>query len=116
MEYFKKREKVIMTNVQKFIKKYNSLVDIIGAEKSNFYDWKIKTRLGVFWFSIHHKPDEKRVKLYSIYGCFSKPGIAWTEFNCNPHSGKHNFHYTNFENCIDNFKWFLEKLLDKEIN
>ena len=105
-----------MTNVQKFIKKYNSLVDNIGAEKSNFYDWKINTRLGIFSFGIHHKLNEKRVKLYSIYGCFNESKTAWLEFGCNPHSGKHNFYDTNFENCIDNFKWFLEKLLDKEIN
>jgi len=104
-----------MTNIQKFIKKYNSLINVIGAEKSNFYDWQINTRLGVFLFSIHHKSDEKRVKVYSIFGRFDEENKAREEFDCNPYNGKYNFHYINFDDCIANFKWFLERLLKKEI-
>lgn len=99
------------TKIQKFIKEYEYLKSCIdGVEEPGvlIYDWKFNTRVGVFSVSIHHKPDEKRVNLYSIFGRFEEPKRAYEVYSCNQYSGKYNFHQSFPNNCLEQFQAFIE--------
>jgi hypothetical protein len=109
-----------MTKIQKFLKEYEYLKSCIeGAEEPGElgYDWKVNTkRFGIFSVSIHHKEDEKRVKGYSIFGCFEEPNRAKIKYPCNPYSGKYNFHQFDPNECLNFFQEFLENSMGIHID
>ena len=106
-----------MTKVQLLIKAVNQMAKELDATDGNLgYTFKIKTKVGNYIFRAFHEPDEKRVKIYSIVGRFEDVDRAKEMFDCNPHSGKHNFHYREMDDCLDFFQQFLENATDKELS
>lgn len=108
-----------MTKIQKFIKAVESMAKEVEAELMKdyigSYKFKVDTKVGPYMFGLHHDRDEKRVKVYSIFGRFDNADKAKEVYNCNPYSGKHNFHYFNANDCLDFFQDFLTDATDKEM-
>lgn len=107
-----------MTKIQKFIKEYKYLKSCVESEEPGElrYDWKVNTKVGIFSVSIHDKGDEKQTKVYSIYGMFKEPGKARDVYNCNPYSGKYNFHKFDPNECLEAFQTFLEDSIGIKID
>lgn len=108
-----------MTKIQKFIHEITHIAEQIGAKKPGKlgYDWQVETRVGTYSFSIFHKSDEKRVRVYSIVGRFEEPKRAHAVYPCtNKFSGKYNFHQVDMDACLELFLWLLEDSTGKEID
>jgi len=108
-----------MTKIQKFLKEYKYLKSCVEHEEHGElgYKWKFKTKhVGVFSVSIHHKPDEKRVRVYSVFGRFEEPKRAYEVYLCNQYSGKYNFHQCSPNNCLEQFQSFIEDSMGIEID
>jgi len=108
-----------MTKIQRFIKAVEKMAKKIGAEPIEnsvlSYKFKVDTKVGPYMFGLHHNRDEKRVKVYSIFGRFDDVDKAKEVCDCNPYSGKHNFHYFNANHCLDFFQDFLEDVTGKDM-
>ena len=99
------------TKIQKFLKELEYLKSCIEGVKEPgdlLYDWQFMTTVGIYSVSIHHKPDEKRNELYSIYGCFEEPKRARKVWACNKYSGKYNFHCSDPNECLDRFQTLIQ--------
>jgi len=49
-------------------------------------------------------------KVYSVFTKFKNPGKALEVFECNPHTGKYNFHYDDTKPLFFWFECFLNNL------
>jgi len=100
-----------MTNGERFNKAILKLIEKYKAIKDpeNFYKWSIETIYGSLKITIHEP--EKRQKLFSIFCRFDEPEKARAHTDCNPNSGKWNFHITDWKECIEIFESNLKKII-----
>ena len=49
--------------------------------------------------------------LYSVFTRFEEPEKATEKFGCSFYSGKHNFHYSDPEQCYTWFRCFIEEVI-----
>ena len=81
------------------------LLTKFGAEKSELYQYKIKTEnLGDLYISLH---DDSLSYCYSIFTRFEDVDKAKQYVDCNPFSGKFNFHSGSSKTILSDFTRFL---------
>jgi hypothetical protein len=97
-----------MTKSEKFNKAIKKIVEDKGAKNISHNKWEIDTKHGKLSIKLHEP--EKR-KLFSVFTEFSEPDKAKEHTDCNPHTGKWNFHKTDMDKCINIFQYSLEKVL-----
>ena len=75
--------------------KFKSIIEKWLADNAiktdNHYPWILNTDYGPLHISIDQP--EKRAKILAVYSRFDDPKQASDFVNCNPYSGKWNFHY-----------------------
>lgn len=107
-----------MTKIQQFINDVKVVAEKVGATRPGIlcYDYKVDTKVGLYSFSAFHKPDEKRVRVYSIVGRFEEPERAARVYvEVNPFSGKYNFHRRDADDCLGMFIDLLKDATGKDI-
>lgn len=99
-----------MINGEKFNRTIKKIIKEHGAidTNSSMYQWSIDTNYGKLLISLH-KP-RKRQELFSVFCRFDEPERAKSHTDCNPYSGKWNFHYSKIDECIELFKFHLKKI------
>lgn len=110
-----------MTKAQRLNKAMDQLLkeaEVIVLPKSPYqtYQYTLKTRVGPYRFKVEATPDCKNKKVVSVFGRFKFVDKAKKMFNCNPFSGKYNFHYFDIDELFDNFHDFMERATGKEIS
>lgn len=95
---------------QQFITKITALLIELGAESTDF-DFTLKTKAGLLRL---HPTENIVIGLGTVFGRFEDPQAARTLVECNPYSGKWNFHYFDgwcVESAILDFAYQLKKVL-----
>jgi hypothetical protein len=97
----KKDQKEFKQTVLEYLSEYGA------TESSHYYEnsYKIDTELGDFHVTV--RDDNETV--YSIYGCFEDVEQAKEGIQCNPYTGKYNFHSDNKTECLRQFASFLSR-------
>jgi hypothetical protein len=101
-------KKTSKKNMQAFNEEVISLLEKFGATESDYYlsgGYKLETELGNY----HIKLDYDSSSIYSIFGRFENVEEAKRYTNCNPYSGKHNFHTSDKDYCILQLETFLNR-------
>ena len=100
-----------MTKDEKFQNQVIRYLQQINATEEGElgYKWRIKTPIGDLDLDMHNP--EPRQKIFSIFGRFKDPNRAKTAVDCNPYSGKWNFHEYKPSDCFEEFKYQLERIL-----
>lgn len=86
-----------------FQKKAMDILSKFNPKESDFYRYSVDTELGELLVRI----DEDNVSCYSIFTRFEDVDKAKEHVNCNPYSGKHNFHCYDKETILAHFKELL---------
>ena len=97
-----------MNKIIKFNKDIENFIYSIGGvnNNDNHYKYKIVTKCCILWINTHTVPS----KTYSIFCKFKDYNKAKIT-NCNPNTGKWNFHSTIAENCLNNFKDSIKRII-----
>ena len=69
--------------------------------------YNIKSKYGDLYIRI----DDKHNYCYSIFTKFDNPDLAKEKFDCNPYSGKYNFHINDIDWCLKQFSKFLDEVI-----
>jgi len=105
--------------MKKIIKKdaldfYNKITDILLKSSAvnvktesdrNYY--VLNTSAGTLNIIFESLEDMRKSSLYTVYTRFEEPDKAIKHYDCNPYSGKYNFHKLDKESCIDSFNSFI---------
>jgi hypothetical protein len=99
-----------MIKGEKFNKTIIKILKEHGAidTNSSMYKWSIETIYGKLLISIP-KP-EKRQKLFTVFCRFDEPERSKEHTDCNPYSGKWNFHSSKMNDCIEIFDHHIKKI------
>lgn len=112
-----KQEKAVF---QKFEEKVESLLEENGFSFDGYYWEKLTKSFGNIRVSLHKNSDYRTngEYLFNIFCRFDGPVLAQKAFNCNPFSGKYNFHVSGadleetvkeiVENCFEIFLYELD--------
>jgi len=93
-----------MIKAQRFNKQILKYLLSIG-----YINQKIETIYGPL--NIYLDIPEKRQKVFSIFTRFKYPEKAIQNYiDCNPYSGKWNFHFSDSDECINNFVANIERI------
>lgn len=84
-----KKQKVFVSQVTKGLLKIGAVIqkDTLRHDCTIF---KLDTVAGNLDITLRHDQGS----LYSVFSIFDNPQVAREKFNCNPNSGKYNFHST----------------------
>lgn len=99
-----------MIKGEKFNKTIQKIVEKLGAKdgSSNLYKWSLNTIYGELLITVHEP--RKRQKSFSVFCRFDEPERSKNHTDCNPYSGKWNFHYSKMNECIELFEFHLKKV------
>jgi hypothetical protein len=100
---------------EKFNKQVEKIVLGMGGKLASSlpYRWSLITKAGELLIAVH---EAEASKLFSIFCCFEDPILACemlsssNKTNLNIHSGKWNFHISNYEDCINLFTSKLKEI------
>lgn len=75
----------------KFVREFKALVESVGVARDEdaLYEYSIQTNVGVYHFNVDTLLDG----YCTVFGRFDEPSRAKTRVDCNPFSGKWNFHF-----------------------
>lgn len=105
---FSNTKKLTKKEKEKFNKGVQKLITKYKATKNNEDRYEIITIGGKYTFRI----DDDSSYVLSIFGRFEDVDRAKEYINCNPYSGKHNFHTYSAESILYQFEDFLEALCE----
>ena len=81
-----------MTRQQRFHKEMLKGLKELGAKEDDSYGYpfSLETKYGKLYISVHE--EDKQSKIHSCFTQFDNVDEAKKHLNCNPYSGKWNFH------------------------
>jgi hypothetical protein len=98
-------KKITKKQSDQFHKAVEKLVLSKGFNPCEWYKWEKNTLYGMVRVTIW----SEEISIYSVFTRFDEPNRGGI-FGCNPHSGKHNFHAENRQDCLGSFEYFLDQL------
>lgn len=111
-------KKILKKEAIDFIKRIENILSNNGHVKeikshTNMNAYEINTTVGRL--EIHTETWEhlKDSSIYSIFTCFDEPKkvIEETGLYINRFSGKHNFHTSDKESCVEGFRQFIDMMI-----
>ena len=112
---------------EQFYRQAITLFEELSAEKqdlqlgvlASLYEWTLQTKVGILGLSIHLT--NHNTLLGQVFGRFDDPNRAKMIVDCNPYSGKWNFHYFSaedwtVESAIENLRYHLTSVLEKQVD
>lgn len=75
----------------------------ILVDKNGIKEYQLNTKYGLLKVYGDFEIIGKRSKLWSCFTCFEDPTVAKCFTNCNPYSGKWNFHYSMEDVTLERF-------------
>ncbi len=83
---------------QQFVHEATELIKSLGAVRDDTHHgggyWRLNSFCGPIWLRVDENDARRSVFVGTVYTHFAKPEKAKVIVDCNPYSGKWNFHYT----------------------
>lgn len=97
-----------LSQVTNILKDYKA----IEVESQTSYKcYKLNTKAGELKVIIEDLDSATESSIYTVFTRFENPKEARELCECNPFSGKYNFHTSNKEECICSFSRFLHEII-----
>ena len=110
-----KSQTAFVDGVTKGLIELGAIIQPVNALMFSSTEFKLNTIVGVLNITLFHS----QTFLFTVYSQFENVDKAKDKFNCNPHSGKYNFHRSmdklSIEQVIEFALMHFECTLPKEI-
>jgi len=84
----KKNQEAFVEGVTKGLLEIGAVIQPTNPNMFNNTEFKLDTIVGVLNITLYHS----QTMMFTVYSKFEDPNKAKEKFDCNPYSGKYNFH------------------------